>query len=78
MKKDYAVEAVKDFFGGIFGIIMTLGGIAAFIEAVSKHDTFPAIGFAFMAIIFGFGVFGCACSFIDNITSAIAEKSKRG
>lgn len=75
MKKDYAVEAVKDFVGGISGIIMTLG---AFFTAVSKDDTFAAIGFTFLAFIFGIGTFGCACSFIDNITSAIAEKSKRG
>lgn len=78
MKKDYVVEAVKDFAGGIFAIIMTLGETVAFFNAVSKHDTFAAIGVAFLVIIFGIGTFGCACSFIDNITSAIAEKSKRG
>ena len=74
MKKDYTVEAVKYFICVIFGIIMTLGYL---FSADETDDTFEAFVFAFLAIIYGFGTFGCAYSFIDNITSAIAEKSKR-
>lgn len=74
MKKDYTVEAVKNFVSAIFGIIMTPGWL---VEASKTDDTFNAFVFAFLAIIFGFGTFGCVCSFIDNITSAIAEKSKK-
>lgn len=75
MKKDYVVEAVKAVGGGIYGIILTLWALSA---AVSNDDTFAAIGFTFLAFIFGICTFGCACLFIENITSAIAEKSKRG
>lgn len=78
MGKDYVVEAVKDIAGCIFCIILTLGNILTFFDRVSEHETYPAIGYAFLAIIFGFGTFGCVCSFFDNITSAIAEKTKRG
>lgn len=74
MKKDYTVEAIKYFICVIFGIIMTLGYLVA---AYATDETFKAFLFAFLAIIYGFGTFGCAYSFIDNITSAIAEKSKR-
>lgn len=56
---------------------MTLGNIVGFFDSVSKQDTFDTIVCAFFAIIFGFGIFGCAYSFIDNLTNAIAEKSKR-
>lgn len=77
MKKDDTVEAVKNFVYAIFCIIMTLGNVMTFFDSASKQDTYHTIVSAFFAIIFGFGTFGCVCSFIDNITNVIAEKSKK-
>ena len=79
MKKNYIAEAVKNIGSFLFGLfVLGIGGGLCFYGKLLEPeiDVLGAIGYGFLCIMGFLGAFGELHDFLDNITSAIAEKQK--